>query len=222
MKLYIYDHCPYCVKARMIFGFKGIKLELITLLNDDEKLPIKMIGKKLVPILQKEDGSYMPESLDIIDYIDNNYGAPMLNRLHDSVTNPIERLEAELKEYSYKLAMPTWLMVDRGKFLAEFATEEARAYFKTKKEAYIGSFSEHFLARDTYIKLVNQLLIKLEELLYSSESACGKLALIDIHLFATLRSLSIIKGFEYGPKLLAYRKFMSNYAKIELHDKIAL
>ncbi|HCS3144438.1 TPA: glutaredoxin, partial [Shigella flexneri] len=24
MKLYIYDHCPYCLKARMIFGLKNI------------------------------------------------------------------------------------------------------------------------------------------------------------------------------------------------------
>ncbi|EQC2584863.1 glutathione S-transferase N-terminal domain-containing protein, partial [Shigella sonnei] len=35
MKLYIYDHCPYCLKARMIFGLKNIPVELHVLLNDD-------------------------------------------------------------------------------------------------------------------------------------------------------------------------------------------
>jgi glutaredoxin 2 len=62
MKLYIYDHCPYCVKARMIFGFKNVKVELVTLLNDDEALPIKMIGQKMVPILATENGDYMAET----------------------------------------------------------------------------------------------------------------------------------------------------------------
>ncbi|POU69340.1 glutaredoxin, partial [Pantoea sp. PSNIH4] len=27
MKLYIYDHCPFCVKARMIFGLKNLPVE---------------------------------------------------------------------------------------------------------------------------------------------------------------------------------------------------
>ena len=40
MTLYIYDHCPYCVKARMIFGFKKQPVRIKTLLNDDEKTPI--------------------------------------------------------------------------------------------------------------------------------------------------------------------------------------
>ncbi len=53
MKLYIYDHCPFCVKARMIFGLKNLPVERITLLNDDEATPTKMIGKKMAPILQK-------------------------------------------------------------------------------------------------------------------------------------------------------------------------
>lgn len=28
MKLYVYDHCPFCAKARMIFGLKSLPLEL--------------------------------------------------------------------------------------------------------------------------------------------------------------------------------------------------
>lgn len=53
MKLYIYDHCPYCLKARMIFGLKNIPVELHVLLNDDAETPTRMVGQKQVPILQK-------------------------------------------------------------------------------------------------------------------------------------------------------------------------
>ena len=58
MKLYIYDHCPYCLKARMIFGLKNIPVELHVLLNDDAETPTRMVGQKQVPILQKDDSRY--------------------------------------------------------------------------------------------------------------------------------------------------------------------
>ncbi len=71
MKLYIYDHCPFCVRARMIFGLKKLAVEQIVLFDDDIETPTKMIGRKMLPILQKDDGSYLPESLDIVHYVDS-------------------------------------------------------------------------------------------------------------------------------------------------------
>lgn len=53
MKLYIHDHCPFCVKARAIFGLKGVPFELITLLND-EAMPMRKIGRKIAPTLESE------------------------------------------------------------------------------------------------------------------------------------------------------------------------
>lgn len=84
MKLFIYDHCPFCVKARMIFGLKNLPVRLVTLLSDDEATPVGMIGKKMAPILQKDDGSYLPESMDIVHYVDNLDGKPLLT----GKTNP--------------------------------------------------------------------------------------------------------------------------------------
>ncbi|VTP68106.1 Glutaredoxin-2 [Leclercia adecarboxylata] len=28
MKLYVYEHCPFCIRARMIFGLKKVPFEL--------------------------------------------------------------------------------------------------------------------------------------------------------------------------------------------------
>lgn len=53
MKLYIYDHCPFCLKARMIFGLKNLPVELIVMSNDDEATPTRMIGQKMAPIFAK-------------------------------------------------------------------------------------------------------------------------------------------------------------------------
>ena len=77
MKLYLYDHCPFCVRARMIFGLRNVPVEEIVLLNDDEATPIGLIGAKQVPILQKPDGSHMGESLDIVRYVDKLAGKPI-------------------------------------------------------------------------------------------------------------------------------------------------
>lgn len=52
MKLYIYEHCPFCVRARMIFGLKNVPVEQQVLLSDDFATPERMIGEKMAPILR--------------------------------------------------------------------------------------------------------------------------------------------------------------------------
>jgi glutaredoxin 2 len=66
MKLYIYEHCPFCARARMIFGLKGLPVDLQVIMEGDVETPIRLIGKKVVPILEKADGTFMSESLEIV------------------------------------------------------------------------------------------------------------------------------------------------------------
>ena len=40
MKLYVYDHCPFCVRARMIFGLKNLALGEIE--NRRQKISINL------------------------------------------------------------------------------------------------------------------------------------------------------------------------------------
>ncbi len=214
MKLYIYDHCPYCVKARMIFGFKNLSFELITLLNDDVDTPTRMIGAKMVPILEQE-GSYMPESMDIIRHIDAQGGAPVLVGEQSS---ELAAWLAESREYLYQLAMPRWVQAP----LEEFATQGARDYFTTKKEGMLGVFDGLMADSEALIAKANAHLKALEPLIASSDAVNGTLSEDDIHLFAALRSLSIVKGMEYPAKIEAYRQAMAKASNIPLHDDLAL
>ena len=70
LNLHIYEHCPYCTKARYIFGVKKLDVNINYILNDDVEGPTKMIGQKMVPILEYESSKFMGESIDIIRFID--------------------------------------------------------------------------------------------------------------------------------------------------------
>jgi len=50
----------------------------------------------------------------------------------------------------------------------------------------------------------------------------GELSEDDVHLFATLRSMSIVRGIVYPPAVQAYRLRMAERTGIDLHDHIAI
>ena len=215
MKLYVYEHCPFCVKARMIFGLKLIPFEIVMLQNDDEPTPIKMVGQKVVPILQKEDGSYMPESMDIVHYIDQS----QLPLTLTGTSNPdIMAWIQNISSYVNKLLMPRYVKVD----LPEFVTPSARDYFQHKKEAYIGPFAEHFANSEVFIQRMNEDLLALDSLIVANNTHHDELSTDDIHLFPILRSLSIVKGIVYPANVQAYRNKMSEITNIPLFDDIAI
>lgn len=39
MKLYVYEHCPFCIRARMIFGLKKVPFELGVIMEGDIETP---------------------------------------------------------------------------------------------------------------------------------------------------------------------------------------
>lgn len=214
MKLFIYDHCPFCVKARMIFGLKNVPVELVVMLSDDEETPKKLIGQKMAPILMKEDGSCMPESLDIVSYVDKKDREPLLTgKTNPAITDWLRHING----YLNKLLLPR---IAAAPF-AEFATPEARSYFRNKKEANVGSFEELKLHSEGYIKNINDDLRKLDKLIVKPNAVNGELSLDDINLFPVLRSLSLIAGVEYPSRVADYRDNMAKQTQINLLSSIA-
>ncbi|QHM70597.1 glutaredoxin 2 [Mixta intestinalis] len=215
MKLYIYDHCPYCVKARMIFGLKNLPIELVVMLNDDEDTPKRLIGQKIAPILQKEDGSCMPESMDIVRYVDKLDGEPLLT----GKTNPaISDWLRNVNSYINKLLLPR---VAEAAF-AEFATLEARAWFKKKKEASLGDFNELTQHADGLIKKISNDLQDLDKLIVKPNAVNGELSDDDIHLFPLLRSLTLVAGVSYPSRVAEYRDNMAKQTQVNLLSSIAI
>ncbi|MGJ5822985.1 glutaredoxin 2 [Serratia sp. H402Y] len=209
MKLFIYDHCPFCVKARMIFGLKHLPIRLVTLLNDDETTPFNLIGKKMVPILIKDDGEAMPESLDIVRYIDGLDGKPVLTgRTNPAIAEWLRRVDS----YAAKLLLSRIAHAD----FEEFATDSARRYFIDKKQASIGDFAEHLANSADLIAELEADLQTLSPLIVSADAVNGELSEDDIHLFPLLRSLSIVAGVALPDNVEAYRNRMAQRSEVPL------
>lgn len=210
MKLYVYDHCPFCVRVRMIFGLKNLPVELVVLANDDEATPIGLVGKKVVPILVKEDGTAMPESLDIVHYVDKHFGEKILSEY----VRP--EIEAWLKEVgSYYGHLTTARFTQIG--LAEFETQSAVDYFTKKKTEFIGDFSENIAKTETYLARLKGDLEKLAVLIQSENALNGQLSLEDIIVFPVLRNLTCVKGIKFPPAVLAYITNMAKLSNVPLY-----
>jgi glutathione S-transferase len=78
LTLYDADRCPYCARARIVLAEKGIEWETVAVDLDDrpawiyEKNPL---GR--VPVIE-EDGLVLPESVVIMEYLEERYPEPPL------------------------------------------------------------------------------------------------------------------------------------------------
>lgn len=206
MKLYIYDHCPFCVRARMIFGLKKIAVEEIILLDNDRETPIKMIGKKMLPILEKEDGTYLPESLDIVHYIDElNEPKYATGRLSSQIDTWSKAVSAVV----YKLVTPRFVETD----FPEISTDEARAAYIERTSKSYGDLAEFKKETHTLLVELNPQMSLLDAWLENRGEAID---INDFYIFPTLRSLSIVAELAFSTNIRNYMEKMSQITKVGL------
>ena len=211
MKLYVYDHCPFCTRARMAAALRGVATELVYLPNDDEDTPIRLIGAKQLPILQKEDGSHMGESLDIVHYFYRQDSSA----LDDAVRPEIQAWVDAFGDWGNRLIMPRDVQLD----LPEFAAESSVAYFKGKKEAWLeASFEQLLQETPRYLAQAQEALRVLDGLIAPNADYVNgtHLSMEDILVFPLLRNLSMVKGAAYPDNVAHYVRAMSQVAKIPL------
>lgn len=211
MKLYVYEHCPFCIRARMIFGLKQVPFELGVIMEGDAETPTRMVGKKVVPILQKEEGVYMPESMDIVHYVDQLDGAPVIT----GECNPV--IDAWCKENTravFNLAIPRFTRAD----FKELATPAAREAYTQREINAFGDLDTLMANSQTYIDTLVEALGKIEAYLQGRHPV----SITDFYLFPILNSLTIVKGFPYTEALRVYLDHISSACNVPLFTDKAL
>ncbi|RUR91969.1 glutaredoxin 2 [Pectobacterium polaris] len=211
MKLYVYEHCPFCIRARMIFGLKKVPFELGVIMEGDSETPTKMVGRKVVPILQKEDGTYMPESMDIVRYVDGLSGAVELNEPCDK---KIEDWCKNATRTIYNLAIPRFTKAD----FKELSTAAAREAYTIREIKAFGNLEELIAKSQDFTDEILSELTKIQPYLSTKE----RVTTTDFFLFPLLNSLTIVKDFPYPAYLNHYLNVISEQCNAPLFTDKAL
>lgn len=211
MRLFVFDHCPFCVRALLAVGLKSLPIEIAYILEDDIETPTKMIGKQMVPILEYEAGQFMPESLDIVKYLDANFS----DEIFTEVQNPniavwIDENFGRVNEY----VMPRFAQMN----FPEFETESARNMYITRHEKRVGrSFVELFEKSDDYKIVMEAELAKLAEWIELARiEAHKKYSLDDIILFPLLRALTCVKDLTFPSSVHQYTELLAERSNVSL------
>lgn len=217
MKLYLYPHCPFCVRVLTFAGLANIKLEQVILSNDDEETPIKMTGKKQLPILEA-DGKYITESLDIINFLNEKYSF-LQSKVESKIdTKKVTKWIETASPIIYKLFLPRCIKLKTE----ALKTQSAIEYFTKNKEAGLKTTFAELIKNTPMLKeKIEEELNNLEPLINGLPSVKNRdFTIEDIMLFSTLRLLSVVPFLRWNKKVKDYMMHISALAKIPLFEQV--
>ena len=200
MKLYMFEHCSLCFRVRMTAALKGLALEEKVVLDDDTDTLVSLVGRRVIPILVKDDGTAMLESMDMVAYLD---------AMEDPVLTGHERreisaIEARLLQTMPRLTMPRYPLLD----LPEFATVAARDHFTARKRTTFGDFAELRVRTREFLGGLIPVLNDLDPLIENPQAINGRLSRDDVRILPLLRSAATVRGLEFPQHVRDYYETM--------------
>jgi glutaredoxin 2 len=200
MRLYLFEHCSICFRVRMAAALKRLHLQETVLLEDDTETMIKLVGRRVVPILLKDDGQPMLESLDMVAHIDG-IGEPILV---GPQRNEIAAWASVTADKTAPLTWPRYPLLG----LPEFGTIAAHDHYIIRKRKQLGDLVELRAQTRELIDAVMPQLETLDSIVESPMAINGKLSLDDIRVLPLLRSAAVVKGLRFPRKVRDYYETM--------------
>ncbi len=217
--LYHYIHCPFCVRVRLILGLLNIEYKSVVLPYQDELTPKKLTGRKMLPILIKENGETLDESLDIIKYLAqntneiNNKDRPFsLESISGEKLEKLNHFLDQLGHPIHNLCMPYWV------YTKEF-NSQSRKYFQEKKETKRGPFNKLILNKKTFLEELSPLLQDLESGLHPFYQS-DQLTLQDILIASHLWGMYIFPEFQFSEIIHKYLQEIKCQANFDYHQDL--
>jgi len=200
MRLYLFEHCSLCFRVRMTAALKHLHLQETVVLDDDIDTMTSLVGKRVIPILMRNDGQPMLESMDMVSYVDS---------IGERVLTGPERSEIvawadKVISKTGPLTMPRYPLLG----LPEFATVAALDHYILRKRKTFGDFVELRANTRHHIKELMPDLDELDRLIESPSAINGKLSLDDVRVLPLLRSAAIVKGLRFPRKVREYFETM--------------
>jgi glutaredoxin 2 len=203
VRLYLFEHCSLCFRVRMIAALKRLHLQEAVVLDDDSETMIRLVGKRVIPILVKDDGSPMLESMDMVDYVDGIGERVLTGCERNDVRAWAERVLGKLPP----LTQPRYPLLG----LPEFASVAALDHYHLRKRKSLGDFVELRANTRQHISKLMPDLEELDDLIRSPLAINGELSLDDIRVLPLLRSAAVVKRLRFPSKVRDYFETMMSH-----------
>lgn len=202
MRLYMFEHCSLCFRVRMMAALKRLHLQETVVLDDDSETMIGLVGRRVIPILVKDDGQPMLESMDMVGHIEG-IGEPVLTGAQ----------RGEVSAWADKVIAKTALLTQpRYPLLGlpEFGTIAALDHYHLRKRKTLGDLVELRASTRRHIDDLMPDLEALDRLIETPLAINGTLSLDDIRVLPLLRSAAVVKGLRFPHKVRDYFESMMN------------
>lgn len=200
MRLYLFEHCSLCFRVRMTAALKRLHLQETVVLDDDSETMIGLVGKRVIPILLKNDGKPMLESMDMVQYVDSLGERVLTGPEHPDIGTWAEQVLTKLSP----LTWPRYPLLG----LPEFATVAALDHYKLRKRKAIGDFVELRAHTRQHIDALMPDLEELDHLIDAPAAVNGSLSLDDVRVLPLLRSAAVVKGLRFPKRVRDYFETM--------------
>ncbi|HEV2549448.1 MAG TPA: glutaredoxin 2 [Stellaceae bacterium] len=200
MKLYMFEHCSLCFRVRMTAALKGMHLQEIVVLDDDTDTIVGLVGRRVIPVLELDDGRPMLESMAMVRHIEG-LGKPVLTGA--------ERPEIAAWE---ECATPKLAHLTQPRYpllgLREFAMVAAHDHYVMSKRKALGDLVELRAQTRTFLKDLTPDLEALDRMIESPRAVNGELSLDDVRVLPLLRSAAVVAGLRFPGHVRNYYEAM--------------
>jgi glutaredoxin 2 len=196
MRLYMFEHCSLCFRVRMTAALKRLPLQEIVVLDDDSATMLGLVGKRQIPILVKDCGQSMLESMDMVSYIDGINEPILIGRERPEVAAWANKVLSKAP----RLTQPRYPLLG----LPEFATPSALEHYNLRKRKALGDLAKLRVNTRHYIDELMPDLEELDRLAEDPSAINGKLSLDDVRVLPLLRSLAVVKDLSFPKKVRSY------------------
>ena len=208
--LYVYECCPFCMRARLILAAKNIEYEKKILAFDDKETTQKLANINSLPILVTPSGEVVSDSMKIVDYLDKEVPEPSLDKR--SMPETFEKKLHSLFDDFLSLWFPRLYKLG----FPEFKNKSAQEYFINARKEKFPNLLELFDNPKEYIKKISPLLDFFAENLQTDHYVYKAFSKADIELFPILRALSAVKGLPFPDRLKKYMEYRAKHANVKL------
>jgi glutaredoxin 2 len=170
------------------------------LLDDNTDTLVGLVGKRQIPILVKDDGTAMLESMQMVRHIEGIGEPVFVGPERPEVAGWADATASK----SAPLTWPRYPLLG----LPEFATIAAHDHYVVRKRKALGDLVEHRANTREYLRELMPQFELLERMIETPRAINGALSLDDIRVLPLLRSAAVVKGLRFPGKVRAYFETM--------------